>query len=304
MAEPLFRLTYDGGDADHHVMDMRLLGASLQGADKIISDGLILLIHGRPPKRGERAPVIAKVRQPRAGSYDFPGGLQDYAWMLQLGLPVAQQVVGTHISDWMAAVKATFSGRPDIAESALQALADLNRDHLAARDASETRAHTERMAQLASAEAADARFHDERMAYLDVMRQMLPQQQRALEQFVAPVGRSVTTATFAPADAASVLVDVEEADRIRAAGEITWEPLREMTLKTDGFRFHTNGLSIENPHREGYLMAKVSDPRFEQPENPYTAAAQRRAEIVVLARPGYVGDQLMRIDIVDFVRER
>lgn len=286
MTEPLFRLTYDGGDADHHVMDMRLLGSSLQGADKIISDGLILLVYGRIPKRGERAPVVAKVRQPEAGSYDLTGALQDYAWMLPIGLPIAQQIVGTHISDWMTAVKATFSGKPAVAEAALQALADLNRDHLAARDASEIRSH------------------DERMAYIDLIRQMLPQQQKALEQFVAPVGRSVTTATFTPANAASVQIDVDDAEQIRAAGEVAWSPLQEITLKTDGFRFHTNGLSIEHPEREGYLMAKVSDPQFELPENPYAAAAQRRAEIVVLARTGRVGDQLVRIDIVDFVQER
>jgi hypothetical protein len=304
MSEPLFRLTYNGGDADHHVMDMRLLGASLQGADKIISDGLILLVHGRQPKRGERAPVVAKVRQPEAGSYDLTGALQDYAWMLPLGLPIAQQVVGTHISDWIAAVKATFSGRRDLAEAALQALADQNRDHLAARDAADARAHDERMAEIASADATASRIHHERMAYIDLMRQMLPQQQKALEQFVAPVGRSVRSATFTPAAAPSVHIDADEADQIRAAGDIVWFPLREIQLKTDGFRFHTNGLSIENPERDGYLMAKVSDPRFEQPENVYTAAAQRRAEIVVLARAGYVGDQLMRIDIVDFIRER
>lgn len=171
MTEPLFRLTYDGGDAGRHIMDMRLLGASLQGADKIISDGLILLMHGRPPRRGERASVVAKVREPMPGSYDLLGALQDYAWLLPLGLPVAQQVVGTHTSEWLAAVKACFSGRPDLAEVAMQALVELNRDHLAARD------------------AADARAHEERMEYLDAIRQTLTQQQRSLEQSVAPVGR-------------------------------------------------------------------------------------------------------------------
>jgi hypothetical protein len=285
MTEPLFRLTYDGGDADHHVIDMRLLGASLQGADKIISDGLILLVHGRPPRRGERAPVIAKVREPAPGSYDLVGALQDYAWLLPLGLPVAQQVVGTHISEWLAAVKACFSGRPDLAEAAMQALVDLNRDHLAARD------------------AAEARVHEERMGYLDAIRQTLTQQQKPLEQFVAPVGRSVTSATFAPAGARSVSVNLEDADAIRASGEVSWTDLQQVQLKTDGFRFHTNGLSIENPERDGYLMAKVSDPRFEQQENAYTAAAQRRAEIVVLARKGYRGEELVKIDIVDFLRD-
>jgi len=284
-------------------MDMRLLGASLQGADKIISDGLILLIHGRAPKRGERAPVVAKVRQPEAGSYDLSGALQDYAWMLPIGLPIAQQIVGTHISEWMTAVKATFSGRPDLAEAALRTLAELNRDHLAARDAEAARVHNERMTQIASADTAGVRLHEERMAYIDLIRQMLPHQQKALEQFVSPVGRSVTTATFSLAGGSSITIDADEAERIRSSDEIAWGPLEEMSLKTDGFRFHTNGLSIENPQREGYLMAKVSDPRFEQPENPYTAAAQRRAEIVVLARGGYVGDQLVRIDIVDFLRE-
>lgn len=285
MTEPLFRLTYDGGDADHHVIDMRLLGASLQGADKIISDGLILLVHGRPPRRGERAPVIAKVREPAPGSYDLLGALQDYAWLLPLGLPVAQQVVGTHISEWLAAVKACFSGRSDLAEAAMQALVDLNRDHLAARD------------------AAEARVHEERMGYLDAIRQTLTQQQKPLEQFVAPVGRSVTSATFAPAGARPVSVNLEDADAIRASGEVSWTDLQKVQLKTDGFRFHTSGLSIENPERDGYLMAKVSDPRFEQQENAYTAAAQRRAEIVVLARKGYRGDELVKIDIVDFLRE-
>lgn len=285
MGAPLFRLTYEGGDADGHAMDMRLLGMSLQGADKIISDGLILLVHGRAPKRGERAPIIAKVREPRASSYDLPGAIQDAAWLLPLGLPIAQQVIGTHISEWLAALKAYFSNQPELAEVALQALVDLNRDHLAARDASE------------------ARMHDERMAYLDILRQTIPQQQRSVEQYVAPVGRSVLSATLAPENAPVVSVGVEEAEAIRASGELSWTSLQEIRLKTDGFRFHTSGLSIANPDRDGYLMARVSDPRFEQQENAYTAAALRRAEILVLARKGYRADELTKIDIVDFIRE-
>lgn len=285
MSDPLFRLTYDGGDADAHSMDMRLLGISLLGADRITSDGLILLAHGRPPKRGERAPLIAKVREPIAGSYDLPGALQDAAWLLNLGLPIAQQVIGDHLSEWWKAVKAQFSGRPDLAEKAMQSMVDLNRDHLGARDASEVRAH------------------DERMAYIAIIRETLALQQKPLEQFVAPVGRSASSATISTGAASPVSVNAEEAEAIRAMGTLTWTDLEEIHLKTDGFRFHTNGLSIENPERDGFLMAKVSDPRFELEENAYTAAAQRRAEIAVLARKGYRAGELVKIDIVDFIRE-
>jgi hypothetical protein len=77
----------------------------------------------------------------------------------------------------------------------------------------------------------------------------------------------------------------------------------KIRLRTDGFKFHTNGLSIENPEGEGYLMAKVSDPAFLEPENAYTEAAQRRSQIVVLARRGYQDGKLVRIDIVDFKNE-
>ena len=50
-------------------------------------------------------------------------------------------------------------------------------------------------------------------------------------------------------------------------------------------------------------MARVRDPRFEQDDNPYTEAAQRRAEIVVLGRRGYKDETLTGIDIVDFLRD-
>ncbi|MGI4818217.1 MAG: hypothetical protein ACRYFE_06835 [Janthinobacterium lividum] len=285
MQDPLFQLTYQGGDADAHKIDMRLLGISLQGIDRITSDGLILLCHQRSPRRGERPSVIVKAREPIAGSYDIPGLLEDAVWTLPLGLPIAQHIIAEHLSEWWRAVKAKFSGRPDIAEEALRALANLNHDHLEARNASEERAH------------------EERMAYHAALHETLSMQQKALEQFVAPVGRSATSATLRSGHANPTTVTSDEANTIRDLASLTWTGLQEITLKTDGFRFHTSGLSIENPERDGYLMAKVSDPQFELHDNAYTAAALRRAEIVVLAREGYRSGELAKIDIVDFIRE-
>jgi hypothetical protein len=285
MAEPVFSLTYEGGDADAGLMDMRLLGQSIQGADRITSDGLILLIHKCSPKRGERAPLLVKVREPVHGSYHLPALLQDAAWLLPLGYALAQEVTSEFISQWWQAVKSRFLGNRDATEAAIQAMVDLNRDHLAARDASEARAH------------------EMQMAYLQTIREVLSLQQRPLEQFVAPIGRTATSARVRPGAAPAVLVDARDADQIRDLAELTWEPLGEIVLRTDGFRFHTSGLSIENPERDGFLMAKVIDPRFDKPENAYTEAAQRKSEIIVLARRGYKNGELVRIDIVDFVRE-
>src|SRR5260221_314503 len=261
-------MTYDGGDADSNVIDMRLLGLSLMGADRITSDGLILLIHQRAPKRRERAPLIVKVREPETGSWSVPGFLQDAAWMLPLGYSLAPDFTAEFLKLWWGSVKAKFSGRASDLEVALEAAAQMNRDQLAARDASE------------------ARQHELNMTWIQAYRETLALQQRPLEQFSAPIGPSVESARITAGADKSVSIDTAEADQIRDQAEVAWEPLAEIVLRTDGFRFHTGALSIENPERTGFLMARVHDPRFEQQENAYTEAAQRRSEIVVLARRG------------------
>ncbi len=283
--EPEVRLTYHGGDADSYAMDMRLLGQSLQGADEIMSDGLITLIHGRPPKRGERAPVVAKVREPVAGSYDMWGFWESAYGLLPLAAPVAEAVLSGFIEQWWITIKAKFTGKPDVAEKAIEAMAQMNRDHLSARD------------------AEDARAHERQLAMIAALRETLAGQQRSLEKFVAPIGPSVQSAEITPRLSPPVVVSNDDADEIREFAKLSWEPLAELRLRTDGFKFHTNGLSIENPEKNGFLMARVLDPKFEEMENVYTEAAQRKSEIIVLARRGYKDGKLVRIDIVEFINE-
>lgn len=285
MAEADIRIKYDGGDADHGSIDMRLLGASLQGADKIISDGLIVLIHGRPPKRRERAPVAAKVREPVAGSYELWALWEAARGALQLGLPSSADLAGYFIGKWWEAVVARFSGKPDVATKALEAMVEMQREHLAARDASE------------------ARLHELAMAQHDTLRETIAMQGRAIEQFVSPMGPSVESATIYPVRAEAALITTDDAEAIRETLKLDWQPIDELVLRTDGFRFHTGGLSVENPERDGYLMARVHDPKFEQDENVYTEAAQRRSSIAVLARRGYKGGELSAIEILEFLHE-
>lgn len=264
---------------------MRLLGRSLQGAYKIMSDGLIFLIHGRIAKRGERAPVILKAREPVQGSTIIHASYETALTLLPLGIPVAADMASGFLQHWWQAIKAKFSGKQDVAEIAINAAVEMARDQLAARDAAERRAH------------------ERDMSHHDLLRQAIGLQQRPMEDFAAPIGPSVSTGQIRHADREPVAVNVEEADQIREAGKVTWSKLDQIALRTEGFRFHTNGLSVENPKGDGFLMARVRDPQFEELENPYTTAAQRKSEIVVLARSGYKDGELVSIDIVDFVRE-
>ncbi len=273
------------GDAERHLIDMRLLGQSLQGADKITSDGLIFLIQGRLAKRGERAPVIIKSREPLQGSVVVQGTYETAVALLPLGAPIAADLASGFLKEWWLAIKARFSGNRAVVEVAINTMAEMARDQLAARDTAEQRAH------------------ERDMSHLDMIRHAIGMQQRPMESFAAPIGPSVAEGRIINSDGEPVVVNTAEADQIRESGKVMWSELKEIPLRTEGFRFHTNGLSIDNPKGDGYLMARVRDPRFEELENPYTNAAQRKSEIVVLARSGYKDGELVNIDTVDFIRE-
>ena len=152
-------------------------------------------------------------------------------------------------------------------------------------------------------EASDERAHELHMHYASALTDTVRAQGRAIEQFAAPVGPSVDIATILPTGSTPALLTTEDANEIRDSQKLEWESISDLTLTTDGFKFHTNGLSVENPAGDGFLMARVTDPKFSEESNPYTNAAQRRSSIEVLARKGYKGGALSAIEIVEFKRE-
>jgi hypothetical protein len=285
MAEPLIHITYDGGDADAHVIDMRLLGESLQGLDRIISDGVIAIATGRPAKRGERAPLVLKVKEPVEGSYELSGYLQELGGALALGIPVLTQFGSELLSEWVKGVVNYFSGRKDQSEVSMEAITRITELHLAARDKSEER------------------HHEREMKMLDALCQTRDRLGPASALAAAPVGPSVRRLGFQTAGPNRIEIDEPTADRLREHAEIEWGELQTMVLRTDGFTFHTRKLSVEHPDRPGYLLADVRDPVFDEESNPYTQAAQRKAVIRVQAKPGYRSGRLEKLSIMDFGAE-
>lgn len=282
MDGPIIRIRFDGGDADHNVIDMRLFGEALIGLDRIVSDGLIAISEHRVPKRGERAPLLLKAKEPIEGSVDLQGYLQESAGLLMLGVPFIKDYGADLIRDWFKGVISYFSGRPDIAEKTMETIADISAQHLAARDASEER------------------MQEERRLWFGALMQTLQRLGPAAAQAVAPIGRSAHRLGFSTDNNPPIEVDEETADALREHGEVEIGDLREFVLRVDGFTFHTRKLSIEHPDRNGYMLADVQDPIFNETSNPYTIAAERKALIRVMAKPGYRADRLEKLFIMDF----
>lgn len=244
MAENSIQLIYDGGDAKQHAIDLRLLGQSLQGIDRIMSDGLIILSTGRLPKKGERAIVITKIQEPVVGSYTIAGYWQEVATVLAIGVPIITTIGTDIISNYVQGVLSYFSGKKRESEVALETVERIVQSQIAAND------------------QLDARRHDEVMGMQQLLAMSIDRLGPAATQYAAPVGRSVDSATFLAGENAPTRIGVQEADAIRATNDIEWGSIDQIELRTDGFKFHTSGLSVEHPDRDGYLMAKVSDPAF------------------------------------------
>lgn len=276
-------MKYEGGDADQHAVDMRLLGRSLQGFDRIISDGVVFFIERRAPKRRERAIVIVKAKEPQIGSNEIVSFLQAAPGILPFAWTVLTDGSSNFIWRWVSFVLSYFGGRKKDAEIHLDALMQILKDSSAERQQSQDQwmAH-------------EAVWRDKLFAHLD--RLVGP-----AIQAVAPVGPSVRSAGFSAGTAPLITVDEAMADAIRSKGELDVGDLQEMTLRLDGFVHHTRRLNVENPEEPGqFLYADVKDPLFDEVPNVYTEAANRKATITVQAKQAHRAGKLERIYIMDF----
>lgn len=296
MSDGEITLKYDGGDARNHTIDAKLFGQSLQGLDRMVSDCLIIFSQERLPKRGERAPLLLKAREPVKGSYSVPQLMQEASDLLGIGVPILNAIGAEIVGHYVSAVLDYFKGKDTAVELAIGKMAEMHRVALQAMVNMQGNAMT-------TIDRMDERRHTETMGLQDLLRSAIQSSGAAAVDYVAPVGRSVDQASFIAGSAEAILIDKADADAIRESQKLDWSPPQNEIVVTDGFKFHTSALSIENPDQDGFLMAEVNDPVFDQESNPYTVAAQKRARIEVLARRGYKNGKLARVMILDFVRE-
>lgn len=262
----------------------------------MVSDCLIIFSAGRLPKRAERSPVLLKAREGRPGSYEVPQIIQEASHLLGVGVPMLQAIGPEIVGHYVSTVLDRFRGKEGNVEQAIARMAEMHR--LALETISKTQDRS-----LESIDELNRQRHDEIMGMQDILRRAIDSSGQSAADYAAPVGQSVDSATFLAGRATPDELDVEDAEAIRESQKVDWMEPKIEILTTDGFKFHTNGLSIENPTGDGYLMAEVKDPVFEEESNPYTVAAQRRARIEVLARRGYKNKKLARVHILDFVAE-
>ncbi len=281
--EPQLTIKFDGGDADQHAVDMRLLGRSLVGFDKIISSGVILIMERRPPRRRERARLIIKAQEPRIGSHEIPFQLQDKYGFLALGWQLFYDTNGKIIWYWVKFVLEHFVVRKKESEMTLDMIIEIQKLHLDARDKSEDRLVSE-------------------LAYWrrDAMQQVDKLSSAAIDASCA-VGPSTRSVSLLSDASLEFVVDEPMADAIKARGELEVGDLQVLSLRADGWIYHSRLLNVAHPERPGrFIYAKVRDPLGETDGNVYADAARDKAIIQVQAKIARRGREIESIYIMDF----
>jgi len=283
-----FIVKFDGGDADNHSVDMRLLGESLQGIDRIASDLIVAILNQRTPKKGERTPFVVKAYEPRPGTLTIPVLIQESAGLLQAGWQIFGPDASDIFSNWFKAVLSHYSGKQSDSDLALERVCDL------AKQQNEALVRVEN------------NRHEEAFGMQFILRRLIERESLAAAQTVAPVGPSVRRLWFfspKKTDAPILEITSDDADHIREKSAVEWGPLQKLKLQTDGYVFHNRKLSIVHPLKSGYFSAEVEDPIAQIESNPYAQAGARKARILVDAKMGFRSGNLERIVILNFCGE-
>jgi len=279
-------IKFDGGDADKHYVDMKLLGQSLQGFDQIISSGIIFYIFKRPPKRRERAPVIVKANQPKVGSHEIEAVIEAAKILLPLAWPNLTDGSSNYLWHFVSYILKNNGGRKSEAKMHEDNLIEILSKQSEANERSQDawREHV--------AEWRDQLF--------DLTKRLIPASVNA----IAPIGSSVLSTSFTAGSAAPTLIDEPMADAIRSKGEIEISDLEQMDLQTDGFVHHSRRLNVVNPFKPGsYINAEIYDPLVHNAPNVYSEAANRKATIRAHVKVARRQDNIENIYIMIFVSE-
>lgn len=266
-------IRFEGAGADAHRLDLRQLGQSLIGVERIITYGLFVLDAGRPPRKREPMPLLVQASAPQPGCVEIETflvpGLVFAPFLHEIFVTMASDVVWR----WLSGVLRRVGGRESEAKENFAQLVQLL-------DRVDERRHREMMAR-----------HIEAMEWQRLS--------GFAKDAVSPIGTSCNRMVF-PHDDGAVEIDLPMADVIRSKDKLEVGEMSTMRIRVDGFTHHNRQLKVRHPDEPGrFITAHVRDPAFEQAPNIYTEAATREAWLDVTAKPTLKDGRIHAIYIMD-----
>lgn len=281
MRKQAFVVRYEGGDAQQHVLDMRQLGESLIGIERLVNTGLYVLEHGDRPGHGRLLKSVVRVSTPQPGSLEFIPDLVAGVYPL-----LSDSFVQSHIG----AILRQLVKIPLLAMGGQEHEALVRTDDLLEKTLAASEREAERR------ERADERRHREQMKIYELLSHQWAYE--AARNAVSPVGKGCDCMQISD-DETSDTVTPMMAEAIRTRGSVKIGEPKELSVLVDGFIHRTRQLRVVHPEVPDRLVtAYVQDPAFDVTPNIYTEAASSQERLRVHARDLRKGDRLVALEIM------
>ena len=294
-------IRFDIRSTAKHALDMRQLGRSLIGIERVISIGLYGLDTGKVPRPAERLPLRVSAAEPRPGSVVFDPVIS----VIPATMPFLHDVLVAGGADivwrWISGLFLRMGGRTSESERLIRGVKDVvdrvnERQHVERMTVEENR-HQEQV-------KAEANRHEERMAELAAQRERDKGLQHIIDRLipsateaVCPIKQSQDRILFTRGESATI-IDFATARAIRSQKRYQWGESRDYVIQIDGFTHHNRQLKITHPEdQRRFITAVVVDHEFEKKPNVYTMAAMNHEQLIVRARPQFRNGEIQKLFI-------
>jgi hypothetical protein len=270
-------IRYDGLDADGHLIDLALLGRSIQGASRLLGSAGSLVITGQFTKQSKAFSVRVLAGQPQAHCWELPA-------IIATIMPAATPMLPT-LTD--IASKAATKAVTGIVNYAISRVGGRSKEAEMARDIAikslEEMGHTSRTA-------------------IEAMERVVSAQRPAIKLFVSPVGDSCNLARIGDPEYGAISVDVATRAVIDSpqAAEILNGRDYEILISEFDLKNHSCKFSMRNQDEPNHRFnGEITDPVAQLPKNPYSAALDNQQWIWVHAKAQVRNGELERLFISD-----
>lgn len=280
-------LRFDGLYADDHQLDMRRLGQSLIGLDRVVNESLFLAIEGRLATGRERLPLVVRVQAPHAACFDVPAVVATAAGVLPLILEMLKHPGTKFLFEFLSFLLKWRGGKRVEADGhlmeAFRTLAEIHQSTLEDH-------RTEREVFYANEE----RWREFSILLADRMA-------RPLKEVVAPIGGAAETLTLSgPPGVRPTVIDVPMAEAVRSREPLETGEMETLTVHVDGITLHNRMLKVELPDQPGsFINAEVRDPAFDNEPNPYKEAVGGPLIVQAKASRRLATGELVKLYIMD-----
>ena len=276
MADNSLLIRYEGKDADQHKLDMRQLGESLVGIERLINAGLYSIEHGERPGHGLKLDSVVSVSKLQPGSVELIPLLQIAAYSI-LSDPYIQNHIGTILHKFIKIPILAFSGFGSSAKRESERVWEIFSNV-------EDHRHQELMRSYDLQEKA-YNLIAHRWSY------------NAARNAVSPIGRGCECMSISDREASDTITP-EMANSIRSKVPLDEGDIKPMTLRIDGFTGSTRRLDVIRPGSPSRAMkAIVRDPIFDTMPNFYTEAAISKSQLKLYARELRRGNRVVELEI-------